>query len=62
MLLSFSCNRKAIAIAPAAAAELELELKLKLTFYNDESVRMVLKLMAVAMGVRVVWLLYYKQE
>lgn len=61
MLLSFSCNRKAIAIA-AAAAELELELKLKLTFYNDESVRMVLKLMAVAMGVRVVWLLYYKQE
>lgn len=62
MLLSFSCSRKAIAIAPAAAAELELELKLKLTFYNDESVRMVLKLMAVAMGVRVVWLLYYKQE
>lgn len=62
MLLSFSCNRKAIAIAPAAAAELELELKLKLTFYNDESVRMVLKLMAVAMGVRVVWLLYCKQE
>ena len=62
MLLSFSCSRNWNSRLAAAAAELGLELKMKLTFYNDESVRMVLKLMAVAMGVRVVWLLYYKQE
>ena len=62
MLLSFSCSRNCNSRLVAAAAELGLELKMKLTFYNDESVRMVLKLMAVAMGVRVVWLLYYKQE
>ena len=62
MLLSFSCSRNCNSRLAAAAAELRLKLKMKLTFYNDESVRMVLKLMAVAMGVRVVWLLYYKQE